>query len=340
MGRGRKPELTDWFESAECNKIIELSKQGYSVGRISELTGIKKSRINYARRLKGFKSDRAFKTNGIHYGNSKLCALHKTTNNFEAYNKNKKQESESRLAFLLLEKGFFYIGGYDGRDSTIKIGCTVCGGTFTRCCDTRYIKRLNNLDCPLCREKALEPKRQAKRERHQKYIELQAKREQKRTQRLESIRENQEKTRVCKECGKEFTLKDYAALINIDTTFINESAYCSPECRKKAERKKRRKYNVTHGKHKLRAIKYGVEFDKSVNLDDMLIRFGTKCALCGGECDQNDYQIINGVYIYGDNYPSIDHIIPLCKKIKGHTWDNVQVAHRGCNTKKGANIVA
>ena len=36
-----------------------------------------------------------------------------------------------------------------------------------------------------------------------------------------------------------------------------------------------------------------------------------------------------------NDYPSMDHIIPL---VKGgyHTWDNVQLVCRGCNNKKGA----
>ena len=53
-------------------------------------------------------------------------------------------------------------------------------------------------------------------------------------------------------------------------------------------------------------------------------------------------QICNRVIIFGndtnaDYYPSIDHIKPLSKG-GTHTWDNVQLACRKCNTIKGAKI--
>lgn len=333
---GRKP--AEWYKSEECEKALELIEKGYSIGRVAEILGVGKPKINYAKRLYGVKSVRGFTTSEINYNDSRF-AEHKQANITQDYNKRRKQESESQLAFLLLDKGFFYVGGYDGLHgkSDIKLSCLVCGGTFTRH-DCVSLFKANQIQCPYCTAKVKEQEEQEREEKHQEYIKLQAEWERRRTQRQELIKENQEKTRTCKECGKEFTLKDYATRENIDITYINESAYCSSECRKKAERKNRRKYNVTHGKHKLRAIKYGVEFDRTVNLDDMLIRFGTKCALCGGECNINDYKIVNGARIYGDDYPSIDHIKPMSKG-GSHTWDNVQVAHRGCNTRKGTNEV-
>lgn len=39
----------------------------------------------------------------------------------------------------------------------------------------------------------------------------------------------------------------------------------------------------------------------------------------------------------GDNYPSVDHIVPLAKGGL-HSWDNVQLAHFKCNTLKGARV--
>ena len=35
----------------------------------------------------------------------------------------------------------------------------------------------------------------------------------------------------------------------------------------------------------------------------------------------------------GRHYPTLDHIIPLSKG-GSHTWDNVQLAHMGCNAGK------
>jgi 5-methylcytosine-specific restriction endonuclease McrA len=41
-----------------------------------------------------------------------------------------------------------------------------------------------------------------------------------------------------------------------------------------------------------------------------------------------------GNFITGDSYPSIDHVRPISKG-GSHTWDNVMLAHKGCNSKKG-----
>ena len=150
MGKGRKPELSDWFQSEECERIIELSRQGYSIKRIAEITGVKYSRVTYARRLKGFKSDRPFGTDGIDYNDSKF-ATHKQPETTQEYNQTRKQESESRLAFLLLDKGFSYLGGYEGlhKKSEIKMSCLVCGGTFIRHDSTSLFKS-KRVVCPYC----------------------------------------------------------------------------------------------------------------------------------------------------------------------------------------------
>ena len=41
----------------------------------------------------------------------------------------------------------------------------------------------------------------------------------------------------------------------------------------------------------------------------------------------------NNSFIAGNDYPSIDHIIPISKGGQ-HTWDNVQLAHMICNSIK------
>ena len=75
--------------------------------------------------------------------------------------------------------------------------------------------------------------------------------------------------------------------------------------------------------------------DRRVWLMPLIKRDKNICALCGKPCDLYDYDITEtGVMIAGENYPSIDHIIPISKG-GSHQWDNVQLAHRSCNRIKG-----
>ena len=57
------------------------------------------------------------------------------------------------------------------------------------------------------------------------------------------------------------------------------------------------------------------------------------CSLCGGICNWGDYIIKDNNFIAGDYYPSIDHIKPIAKGGL-HEWNNIQLAHRICNTNK------
>lgn len=77
----------------------------------------------------------------------------------------------------------------------------------------------------------------------------------------------------------------------------------------------------------------GREIDKTVTLDSLIKRDNNICYICGSPCDSNDFDIINGYTVCGNMYPSIDHVIPASKG-GTHTWDNVKLAHRICNSHK------
>ena len=107
------------------------------------------------------------------------------------------------------------------------------------------------------------------------------------------------------------------------------------ECRNRAanlrEREYRKRTGIRYGKHYTRAKKKGVPYERGITLRKLIERDGLQCAICGLVC------------AYEGNpqaplYPSIDHIIPMAKG-GGHTWDNVQVAHRQCNSYKGARTL-
>ena len=73
--------------------------------------------------------------------------------------------------------------------------------------------------------------------------------------------------------------------------------------------------------------------DNDITLEGLYKRDKGVCHICGGKCDYEDYVVSDQAIICGDWYPSIDHVIPLSKGGE-HSWDNVKLAHRICNSKK------
>lgn len=112
-------------------------------------------------------------------------------------------------------------------------------------------------------------------------------------------------------------------LCNIDRRLKRLGIKCKPATRAT------RVGTSRHYKDRCRA--YGVEYDKEVTLKKLIDRDKGICQICGRPINTEDK---NGC-VAGDDYPSIDHVIALSKG-GGHTWDNVQLAHKRCNAIKGA----
>lgn len=73
------------------------------------------------------------------------------------------------------------------------------------------------------------------------------------------------------------------------------------------------------------------EESKTITLAKLYERDNGICYLCGGLCEySNDYN--------SDNYPTIDHVIPIARGGKDE-WNNIRLAHRVCNMAKGVMIV-
>lgn len=83
------------------------------------------------------------------------------------------------------------------------------------------------------------------------------------------------------------------------------------------------------GHHERRAYRYGVKAEKGITLKAIIKKDGGICQICGLPVNENDIQ---GGHIRR-MYPTIDHITPLSKG-GTHTWNNVQLAHMMCNSKK------
>lgn len=181
--------------------------------------------------------------------------------------------------------------------------CQYCGKTFKEQRDRA------NLYCSVkCASKAKAARdfrqkeiiEEHKKELFDEYTEL--------IRKAEQIRFKIEHEKYCKVCGKLF--------IGKTTT----SVCCSPECSKKNDNRKKDKRLYKNGQP-----------DLSINLTRLYKRDNGICQLCGKhidfDCDWNS-----------DDYPSIDHIIPIAKGGM-HQWDNVQLACRGCNTFKGVKVI-
>jgi len=121
-----------------------------------------------------------------------------------------------------------------------------------------------------------------------------------------------EYTKICKECGEKFIAKHGLEL------------YCSLNCRNKHN-------NRYHELKRRKKIKENGKIDWSISLLKLAKRDKNICHICGQKVnmklDSNDI-----------NYGSIDHVCPI-NKGGTHTWDNVMLAHRGCNTLKGDKVL-
>lgn len=99
--------------------------------------------------------------------------------------------------------------------------------------------------------------------------------------------------------------------------------------KKKAARYKRRELK------RERKLKANGIVDKDINLKTLYERDKGICYICGKKCDYNDHRVTKeGYFIIGNNYPTIDHLLPISLGGK-HSWENVKLAHMICNSIKG-----
>ena len=244
-------------------------------------------------------------------------------------NEERKREAETRLARSLLEKGFTYIEGYNGKNSHIKVSCLTCGVSFTKYVES--VSKLKTISCPICAENKRETRQAEKDAQHKKWEQQQEEYKQKRLERELELKNRTDEVHICKECGCIYTYRSYAQSIGVDPIFIQRIDCCSKECLKK-HKHKQRGHETDHIK---RAVRHGCEWESGVTLKKLIKRDGLRCAICGELCDINDKSYGNG---NGPLYPSMDHIIPIAKG-GSHTWNNVQVAHLICNTLKSDKVI-
>lgn len=309
-----------WERSPLCDQAMEYYCQGHSVKETAERYGVTTAKINGSvkkRRL----------TNGRDWREAGRAASVAS----------QKEKAIQRIKERLEVLGYEYLGGYESKNKRIRIRCKICESEFERSIET---VRDGIVVCKAC-DHRLAMRRQAER-KELKQIQNELKRAEKEAERiknnplgLSSYQLEREKKLdevfVCKECGKEYTPRQYMQSEGL--TLFSNVGYCSHECKRKSENRKRgdiRRNTGVRDSHRHRARKYGCDYDSSVTLPKLIKLKGLRCGICGGMCDPNDHAWT--IYM-GPMSPTIDHIVPMSKG-GGHTWDNVQVAHAICNSYK------
>lgn len=191
---------------------------------------------------------------------------------------------------------FEYVGGYVNSECKVLLKCKKCGELLTK--KSSCIRGKKKLTCFNCMK--LETSKRKEIKKYLKELECNYKKEQNKLLRniSKKIKNNTLLIKHCRECGNE-----------IITRYIQKEI-----CSKCISRK-----NYKH--HSNKSLQQLYERDKGI------------CYICNKKCDYEDYVYRGNTFIAGNYYPSIDHVIPLCK---GGTdeWDNLKLAHRICNSYK------
>jgi DNA-directed RNA polymerase subunit RPC12/RpoP len=197
-----------------------------------------------------------------------------------------------------------YLSGFTDTNGSVMLKCKKCGKTVKR--SMVSIRHYKNVQCTECRNKTIAEKKR----KHEEYLHFM-----KRMKR--GFHYQQLTMRTCKECGSLFFLEH------------GNAYYCSKQCANKS---------ANRNKEMKRRMKISDSLiDGDIGLKRLYDRDNGVCWLCGGKCDPNDYTIIDGNFIVGRNYPSIDHVVALANGGE-HSWSNVKLAHHICNSLKSDKI--
>lgn len=188
-----------------------------------------------------------------------------------------------------------YVGGFTTVDGTVTVKCSQCGYEFERSLITFRVKNGDH-SCPMCKRERRKSERIAQQEK---------KRQSKRADRLLKKKARQLEMDICPICGSVYVKK------------CKHQRYCSAACQHQ------NRWRMKDGYRYLFPLEEVYERAKGI------------CYICGGLCDWNDKEEVDGVIVYGNLYPSRDHVIP---KSKGgeNSWENIKLAHRSCNSRKGS----
>ena len=311
------------MERTLIETIVELREQGYTIKEVGQMLGVPAHKIKQECQENGYKRSHG---EGL-----------------------KKHEESFKTKFKLKFPNFEYLYGYKNCESRITIKCKICGDVTTRIANlTRGSKKIK---CRRCEQKEIVKMELVKTIKRVAKIKKQEEKEkveiQKRNQTFsctvcnsefkygdvrmkkfcstdclnkhkEQLESERNKERICEECGSSFIMKG-----------SKRKSYCSEQCCKRNQNRRKELKN----KFKNAKIDYSISLEKLYERDNGV------CYICGEMCDWEDYGVRDcGTIICGDRYPSIEHIVPASRG-GSHTWDNVALAHRHCNTMKSNHLI-
>ena len=139
----------------------------------------------------------------------------------------------------------------------------------------------------------------------------------------------------CPACGNNRKGTNEASCEKCGAIFVQYSPQqiLCKSCHEDVERVKIRARRTANKRLREANARKNGKVDYSITLSKLIERDNHICQLCGREVNENDYVFVGDTFVAGNDYPSIDHIKPLSKGGL-HQWDNVQLAHRLCNSLK------
>ena len=223
------------------------------------------------------------------------------------------KQSESSVRDRVLHSGnrIEYVSGYKRNSGKIIVRCLICGHEWS----TYYSQAVyDHVRCEWCAEAMREYSAYIKRvafnmARIQKNITAWSANKGEEEKEKRTV----ERSRFCVVCGRAFIP-------------AGNEVTCSSDCRRKYK-------NRRHDKR----IPASIIDDRNITLESLFKRDKGICHICGRPCDYEDYTVDGDVFIAGNWYPSIDHVIPVSKGGR-HSWDNVKLAHRLCNSVKSDKL--
>ena len=203
-----------------------------------------------------------------------------------------------------------YLGGYTNSEAEIYLQCADCGYMFKR--RATLLRKKRPIQCDNCVRILSE----IREKEHRKEISLRAEEKRQATKERKESEYIKTHTGICQRCGRVYLGRP-------------NTKYCSRDCARRQHDS-----NKTH----LRRIRMRDNYFDNISLNILAKRDNDICWICKKKVDWTDKTYSErGATKAGRNYPSIDHVVAL-KNGGTHTWDNVRLAHRQCNTEKSNKL--